>query len=135
MRLNDEEALNSKNEYIEFIDMCMGGHVAEELMYGKENVTAGCSSDLDKATSLAQSMVKKYGMFGDIGYIHVEDEGYTWEDDALSEKYKLKIDEKVRDVLKESHDRVFKLLSENAHELKSIAQNVFQFDTLNCNIL
>ena len=133
MRLSDEEALNSKTEFIEFIDMCMGGHVAEELMYGKEHVTAGCSSDLDKATSVALNMVKKYGMFGNLGYIYVEDEGYTWEEDSLSDKYKQKIDEVVGMILKDSHDRVYNLLNTNSEELKSIARNLFKYDTLYCN--
>jgi ATP-dependent metalloprotease len=136
MRLSDEEALNSKNEYLEFIDMCMGGHVAEELIYGNDHVTAGCSSDLDKATNIAQSMVKKYGMYGQkVGYIYVEDEGYTWEEDTTSDKYKTIIDETVKSILKDSHDRVYKTLEDNAGELKNIAQCVFQHDTLNCNIL
>jgi ATP-dependent metalloprotease len=133
MRLSDEESLNSKNEYLEFIDMCMGGHVAEELIYGNDHVTAGCSSDLDKATNIAQMMVKKYGMYGDkVGYTYVEDEGYTWEEDITSDKYKTIIDETVKSILKDSHDRVYKSLEDNAGELKNIAQSVFQHDTLNC---
>jgi ATP-dependent metalloprotease len=135
MRLNDEEALNSKNEFLDFIDMCMGGHVAEELVYGSDHVTAGCSSDLDKATNIAQQMAKKYGMYGDkVGYIYVEDEGYTWDRDETSDKYKNIIDSMVKEILKESHDRVYSLLKKDANELKNIAQTVFQYDTLNCNV-
>ena len=135
MRLSDEEALNSKHEYIDFIDMCMGGHVAEELIYGSDHVTAGCSSDLDQATNLARQMVKKYGMYGDkVGYLYIEDEGYTWDADITSDKYKGMIDETVKTILKESHDRVYETLKKDANELKNIAQKVFQYDTLNCII-
>jgi len=99
--LTDEEALNSKHEFLVDIDVSMGGHVAEELLNGSENITAGCSSDLNKATQLAQAMVKKLGMYGDkVGYIYVEDEGYSWEEDKISEKYKSSIDEQVKQILK-----------------------------------
>jgi ATP-dependent metalloprotease len=133
--LNDEDALNSKTEFLTSIDTAMGGHVAEELIYGSDHVTAGCSSDLGKATQIAQMMIKQFGMYGsDVGYIYVKDEGYVWEDDILSDKYKSMIDKTVQNILKESHDRVYNLLKENANELKNIAQKVFQYDTLNCKI-
>jgi ATP-dependent metalloprotease len=129
--LHDEEALDSKEEFISEIDMAMGGHVAEELMYGKEMMTAGCSSDLNKATRVAQMMVKKLGMYGEkAGYLYVEDTNNN-EFEKVSEKYKQSIDETVSVILKESHDRVYDLLNKNANDLKNIAQAVFQYDTLN----
>ena len=99
--LSDEEALNSKDEFISDIDTAMGGHVAEELIYGKNNVTAGCSSDLNKATQIAQLMVKKLGMYSDkAGYLYVEDNSnYIWEEDHISEKFKTSMDETVKIIL------------------------------------
>jgi ATP-dependent metalloprotease len=48
----------------------MGGHVAEKLVIGKENITSGCSSDLNSATDLATQAVRYYGMFGEeVSYI------------------------------------------------------------------
>jgi ATP-dependent metalloprotease len=132
LMLADEDALNSKNEFLSQIDTAMGGHVAEELIYGSDHVTAGCSSDLNKATQIAQAMVKKFAMYGDkVGYIYVEDEGYSWEEDEISDKYKSKIDENVKIILKQSHDRVFQSLKESANELKNLAQKLYQYDTLN----
>ncbi len=128
--LHDEEALNSKEEFIAEIDMAMGGHAAEELMYGKEMMTAGCSSDLNKATRVAQVMVKKLGMYGDTaGYIYVEDKDHK-STEKVSEKYKQTVDETVKVILKESHDRVYNLLKNEANDLKNLAQAVFQYDTL-----
>jgi ATP-dependent metalloprotease len=130
--LHDEEALNSKEEFVSEIDMAMGGHVAEELMYGEEMMTAGCSSDLNKATRVAQMMVKKLGMYGDkAGYLYVADKNNYYDTEKVSEKYKQSIDETVTIILKESHDRVYDLLNKNANDLKNIAQAVFQYDTLN----
>lgn len=100
-QLANEEALHTKNEFIAHIDTAMGGHVAEELIYGNDHVTAGCSSDLEKATKIAQSMVKNYGMYGSkVGYIYVEDQGYSFEEDVVSDRYKTRIDEVVKEILK-----------------------------------
>lgn len=129
--LHDEEALNSKEEFLSEIDTAMGGHVAEELVYGHHNITAGCSSDLNKATQVAQVMVKKLGMYGEkVGYIYVEDQDQSYEDVKVSEKYKSSIDDTVRVILKESHDRVYEMLKNEANDLKGLAQKVFQHDTL-----
>ena len=48
---------DTKAEMLAQVDVCMGGKVAEELEQGSLDVTPGCSSDLDKATALVQSMV------------------------------------------------------------------------------
>ena len=44
------------------MDVCMGGRAAEEIMFGQQNITSGASSDLERATSIATSMVEKFGM-------------------------------------------------------------------------
>lgn len=101
LMLANEDALNSKYEFLSNIDTAMGGHVAEELIYGPEHVTAGCSSDLNKATQIAQSMIKKFGMYGEkVGYIFVDDEGYSFAEDEVSDKYKSEIDATVKQILK-----------------------------------
>lgn len=135
--LNDEEAIQSKEEFVTHIDVAMGGHVAEELMYGGESVTAGCSSDLNKATQVAQMMVKQLGMYGSkVGYVYIqEDQGPYGEQEKVSEKYKSQVDEMTAIILKESHDRVYNLLKDNAHDIKSLAQKLFQYDTLLGNFL
>lgn len=54
---NDETSI-SKKQLLARLDVCMGGRVAEELVFGPDNVTTGASSDLHTATELAQYMVQ-----------------------------------------------------------------------------
>ncbi len=130
-RMQDENSLNTKQEYLVNIDVAMGGQVAEELMYGPEGISAGCSSDLESATSLARSMIKNYGMYGStVGYQYINNQSYSYEEDEVSEKHKKVIDDEVNKILKESHDRVYKLLYNNADELKSLAEQCYIHDTL-----
>ena len=44
------------------MDICMGGRVAEEIIFGMENITTGASSDFEQATRIARLMVTKCGM-------------------------------------------------------------------------
>jgi ATP-dependent Zn protease len=112
----------------------MGGHVAEEIMYGENNVTAGCSSDLSKATQVAQLMIKNLGMYSkDVGYLYVEEDKSMYDSKKVSEKYKSAVDEMTAIVLKDSHDRVENMIKTNSNDIKNLAQKLFQYDTLSVN--
>jgi ATP-dependent metalloprotease len=54
---SSDETSISKKQLLARLDVCMGGRVAEELIFGQDHVTTGASSDLHTATELAQYMV------------------------------------------------------------------------------
>ena len=51
---------------IAFMDEAMAGHVAEELIFGEENITSGAGSDIMSASKTAQAMIAKYGYSKDV---------------------------------------------------------------------
>lgn len=75
------------------LDVCMGGRVAEELTFGPDAVTTGASNDLEKATQIASSMVRKYGMGDTVGLRSLE------ADERLSPEASRLVDEEVKRLL------------------------------------
>ncbi|XP_073109149.1 ATP-dependent zinc metalloprotease FTSH 11, chloroplastic/mitochondrial isoform X2 [Elaeis guineensis] len=70
---SQDETSISKKQLLARLDVCMGGRVAEELIFGEEYITTGASSDLQTATELAQYMVSTCGMSNAIGPVYVKE--------------------------------------------------------------
>lgn len=117
----------AKMEYKAWIDIAMGGKIAEELVYGAEKVTSGCSSDLTKATDIAYAMVTQYGMSEVLGSIAFDGKLY----DTLSSETKQKIEDEVRRFLDDGQERARVLLREKRKELDMLAQALLKYETLN----
>ena len=114
----------NKEKCLANIDVAMGGHVAEKLFVGHDKITTGCSSDLRGATNIAYAAVRKYGMFGeDAGFISIDQKENSSEHNAM-------IDDKVKEILDESFERVRSLLSQKEVELRNLSKNLFWYDYL-----
>ncbi|EGN92439.1 hypothetical protein SERLA73DRAFT_191072 [Serpula lacrymans var. lacrymans S7.3] len=121
---NDRYSVTQK-EYQAMIDVCMGGRVAEELIYGADGTTSGASSDLQKATQTASAMVKNWGFSEKIGPVFYNDR-----DDVISSATREKIDGEIRNLLQSGQDRVTKLLAEKKEELHLLARALVEHETL-----
>ena len=115
----------SKREMEAQIDVCMGGKVAEEMIYGKENVTTGASSDITNATRTAYSMVTRCGFSDKLGNVDLASDYRT-----LSAQTKSNIEDEVRRFVDEGTQRVMKLLTDNREGLERLASALVEYETL-----
>ncbi|XP_054876902.1 ATP-dependent zinc metalloprotease YME1L1-like isoform X2 [Poeciliopsis prolifica] len=106
------------------MDVSMGGRVAEELIFGDENVTTGASSDFDGATQIAKLMVTRFGMSDKLGVM-------TYKDiTKQSPETQAAIEHEVRVLLKESYDRAKNILKTYSKEHKKLADALLTYETL-----
>ena len=68
----EDRFLMSKSELLNKIAVALGGRAAEELKF--QDISTGAHNDLSRATDIARSMVKEYGMSGELGHIYFEKE-------------------------------------------------------------
>ena len=66
----EDRFLMSKSELLDKIAVALGGRAAEEIEF--KDVSTGAHNDLARATNIARSMVKEYGMSGELGHIYFE---------------------------------------------------------------
>ncbi|XP_068644466.1 ATP-dependent zinc metalloprotease FTSH 11, chloroplastic/mitochondrial-like [Aristolochia californica] len=118
---NDETSV-SKKQLLARLDVCMGGRVAEELIFGQEHITTGASSDLHQATELAQYMVSTCGMSDAIGPVYIKERPGS---DMQS-----RIDAEVVKLLREAYDRVKRLLKKHEKALHALANALLEYETL-----
>ncbi|KAI8061451.1 peptidase family M41-domain-containing protein [Gongronella butleri] len=116
----------SKKEYTAQIDVCMGGRVAEELIYGTENVTSGAHSDIVKATEIAKRMVRNYGMSDKVGPVNHDDDDMQ----LLSTETKLLIEHEIKHLVQSAEDRAKNILITHREELDRLAQGLIEYETL-----
>ena len=119
-----DETSISKEQLLAKLDVCMGGRVAEELIFGDNKVTTGARSDLQQATSLARHMVAECGMSEAIGPIYVDDLR------GQSAQMRSAIDAEVTGMLKDAEARVRDLLRARGKELKLLAEALMERETL-----
>lgn len=128
MQLPEKDELSvTRKQMLAKLDVCMGGRVAEELIFGESEVTTGASSDLQAATRLARDMVTKYGMSRTVGLM-----SQNYEDDgrSISSETRSRIEEEVKELLQAAHDRARKLLEKHKDELHVLATRLLLEETL-----
>ncbi|KWU46418.1 YPR024Wp-like protein [Rhodotorula sp. JG-1b] len=115
-------------EYRAKLDVAMGGRVAEELVYGKENVTDGASSDISNATSIASNMVRRFGFSDSIGPVSYM--GGDSDQPPPSEETQRLIDSEVKTLIEQAQERARVVLASKKDELERLAQALVDFETL-----
>ncbi|BGP06011.1 i-AAA protease yme1 [Rhodotorula toruloides] len=118
---------HSLTEYRAKIAVAMGGRVAEELIYGKENVTDGASSDISNATQIASNMVRRFGFSEAIGPVaHMNDSDQP----SPSEETQKLIDGEIKGLIEKAQDRAREVLTAKKDELERLARALVEYETL-----
>ncbi len=122
-------------KYKSKIAMAMGGKVAEELIFGRENVTSGATSDIQQASRIARAMVTQFGMSDQLGNIDYANEQQSYLGNysggtTHSPETQEKIDAEVRRIVDEGFDRARTILTEKNEDLHRLAQGLLEYETL-----
>ena len=127
-----EKFLMNQEELFNKITTFTGGRAAEELKFG--SVTTGASNDIEQATRLARGMITRYGMSEEFGMVALETvtNQYLGGDTSLacSNETAAKIDKAVVALVKEAHDKAYRILQENRDKLDEIAAHLLEKETI-----
>lgn len=114
-----------------------GGRIAEELIFGKENITTGAGNDIQQATSMARRMVTEFGFSDKLGrlrYADNEEEVFLGHSVArhknVSDATATLIDDEVRRLIEEAEESARKIISEKMDELEIIARGLLEYESL-----
>ena len=131
----EDRAYQSRRELEERIAVCLGGRVAEQLVLG--DVFTGAASDIQKASSIARSMVTKFGMsdkLGAIAYGNESDEVFIGRTMAQARSYSEEvaglIDEEVKAIVDQAYSRCEEILTRCRKELELTAQYLLTHETM-----
>src|ERR1700709_138672 len=138
MQLPERDKLSmSLEQMTSRLAIMMGGRVAEELVFGKEKVTSGASSDIEQATRLARMMVTRWGLsetLGTVSYGENQDEVFLGmsvsRTQNASEATVQKIDTEIRRFVEEGYNEATRILTEKRADLELLAKGLLEFETL-----
>ena len=111
-----------------------GGRAAEELIFGRENMTTGASNDIEQATKLARAMITRYGMSDEFDMVALEtvNNRYLGGDTSLqcSERTAAEVDERVVATVKAAHQKAAQLLADHQETLHRLAAYLLEKETI-----
>jgi cell division protease FtsH len=131
----EDRHINTKAYLEKRLAMALGGHAAEELIFGE--MSTGPSDDIAKVTKLARSMVTRYGMSERLGprtFGQKEELVFLGreisEQRDYSEKVAEEIDDEVRHIIEQAHELARQLLRDNKDKLVTLAEKLIEVETL-----
>jgi len=117
--------------------MMFGGRIAEELIFGKENITTGAGNDIQQATGMARRMVTEFGFSDKLGPLRYTDNdeeiflGHSvTQHKNVSEKTANLIDEEVRSLIDEAEGHARRVLTDHMDQLELVTQALLEYETL-----
>ncbi|MEM7400094.1 MAG: ATP-dependent zinc metalloprotease FtsH, partial [Pseudomonadota bacterium] len=138
MNLPERDRLAMRKSEIEAkLAMIFGGRIAEELIFGADDVTTGASSDIQQATQLARRMVTEWGMSDKLGRLRYADNDEQVflgrsisQSRSVSDDTAMLIDSEVRRIVEEAEERARQTLSSTKDALHAVAEALLDYETL-----
>ena len=138
MFLPEEDRYSMSRQYLESkISSTFGGRIAEELIFGRDKVTNGATSDIEVATRIARNMVTKWGLsdkLGPLAYSEDEQEVFlghsVTQHKNVSDETTHLIDEEVRNIIDRNYTRAQELLDRNMERLHTMADALIKYETI-----
>ena len=128
----EQKIVYSKKYFMDEIAIFFGGRAAEEIVFGKDNITSGASNDIQVATSYAQQMVTKLGMSEKFGPILLDGtrEGDMFQSKYYSEQTGKEIDDEIRSIINERYQKALSILNENRDKLEEVTRILLEKETI-----
>jgi len=138
MNLPERDRLSMKKSEMEArLAMMFGGRIAEQLIFGEDDVTTGASNDIMQATNIAQAMVMEYGMSESLGRLRYranQEEVFLGHSVAqhqnVSEETAGLIDQEIRRIVDAAETEARDVLTKNIDELHQLANALLEYETL-----
>ncbi len=138
MQLPERDKLSMSYEQMTArLAILMAGRVSEEIIFGKDKVTSGASSDIDQATRLAKMMVTKWGYSDKLGVVSYGDNDQEvflgmsmGRQQQTSEETAKIIDAEVRRLVEEGHAEARRIVTERLEDLHRLAAGLLEYETL-----
>lgn len=134
MQVDEEEkVLVSKEDAYRQLEVLCGGRAAEEIVF--DIVTTGASNDIERATDLARKMVTRYGMSDKFGMMALQTGGNAYMGESgqstCSPETARLVDEEIRSIIAEAHERARTILRENREKMDELAEYLLEKETIN----
>ncbi len=130
----------SKRRLESQIASLFGGRLAEEIIFGSDNVTTGASNDIERATDIARNMVTKWGLSEKLGPLaYSEDEGEVFLGRSVTQHKNIAddtarvIDTEVRSIIDRNYSNAEAMLNENLDILHSMTDALMKYETIDAH--
>jgi cell division protease FtsH len=137
-----ESGLYSRSYLQNQMAVALGGRIAEEIIFGEEEVTTGASNDLQQVTRVARQMITRFGMSDRLGPVALgRQNGNVFlgrdiaSDRDFSDETAAAIDEEVRNLVDQAYRRAKEVLIENRHVLDKLAEMLVEKETVDADEL
>ncbi len=124
----DDVGMYTKDYLLSQIKVALGGHAAEEIVYGREHVTTGASSDFQQTFAIAREMVTTYGMSETIGKMNINT-------DLISPVTANHIDIEIHDIVENCYTEVKKLLNTYRVKLEHLKDILVEEEIVDGNVV